>query len=89
MRAVDRTHLLLTGSINGSVKLWDIEHGVLVHDMDGFHDGVLCLDFYQLRASPVDGKGKPTFLAVGGSGDCTAKVCSISIQHHGSSLMKA
>jgi WD40 repeat protein len=68
MRGVDRTSLLLTGSITGSVKLWDITCGRLVRDLERFNGGVLCLD---LQSAPGE---KRVFLAAGGSKDHTAKV---------------
>jgi hypothetical protein len=71
MRGVDRTSLLLTGSITGSVKLWDIKCGKLVCNLERFHDCVLCLDVCQLRSVPGE---EPVVLAAGGSEDHTAKV---------------
>ena len=71
MRGVDTTSLVLTGSITGSVKLWDIKCGKLVRNLERFHDGVLCLDLCQLQSAPGEA---PVFLAAGGSEDRTAKV---------------
>jgi len=77
MRAVDHTPWLLTGSIDGSVKLWDIKRGELLRDLNGFHSRVLCLDVCRSSRPPEEGgkEQEPAILAVGGSEDCTAKVC--------------
>lgn len=71
MRAINDTNLLLTGSLDGSVKLWDIERGELVRNLEGFQDAVICLDV--CRSSSKDSE-EPTIFAVAGSRDCTAKV---------------
>ncbi|KIM25419.1 hypothetical protein M408DRAFT_331180 [Serendipita vermifera MAFF 305830] len=77
MRAVDGTPLLLTGSINGSVRLWDIAKGELVRELEGFHDGILCLDALKSSRSSEDGCEGPVIWAVGGSSDCTAKIWNL------------
>ena len=71
MRAIDCTPLLLTAFVNGTVKLWNLEQGECVRDLEGFHDGVLCLDVYRATASDFR---EATIFGVGGGGDYTAKV---------------
>jgi WD40 repeat protein len=68
LRAINGSSQLLSGSRDGSVKLWDIQAGILLKDLSSFSDGVFCLD------AGYDDKG--SLVGVGGSMDCSGRVSS-------------
>lgn len=63
--AIDGTPLLLSGSKDGSVRLWNLQTGNAVCNLSGFGDSVLCLAGCNSQPAPV---------AAGGSMDGSARV---------------
>lgn len=68
LRAISGSSQLLSGSRDGSVRLWDIQAGTLIKELSSFADGVFCLD------AGYDDKGG--LIGVGGSMDCSGRVSS-------------
>jgi WD40 repeat protein len=68
LRAINGSSQLLSGSRDGSVRLWDIQTGTLLKGLPCFADGVFCLD------AGYDDKGN--LVAVGGSMDSSGRVSS-------------
>lgn len=72
LRPVDNTSLLVTGSRDGHVQIWDIQVGSMVYALDGFAAPVSCLEIERGVQ-----KEQPRF-AVGGSMDHSARIWDLT-----------